>query len=516
MTVMSSKLIITDALWQIIGRIISALWWFLVIKMITPYLWPLRFGDYNTILKYFAIWSALADFGLYVVALREIGTLKGSLSTTWTSAESDQSISLYYSKFVTSRLFNIVVVYGIALIIAYMIPSYTNNPYLLRWLPIGMLFSASFMLAWIVQLPHQLAWKMQDISIALTIARIAQIGVVWLIVTRWPTPTFGQVNSSLLPFLLIMCSVLVSGLFQLVYVWYTGRRHIDLQWIWDWSFTRNHIKSNRRYGIAYYLSSFHILIVGLLLSIFFPTIQGFTYVGIWWLSMSLIEILLIIPSSLWNSIIHKIAHYPIAEQLTTFGHLMLLNIWLWGVFFVNFLTFGRQIISLIAGDGYLNTTLCGDKIHCFMGSDVILPFLWWVIMLSFIKQIFNYLFVSTHHQNTLLNINGIGVVVWMSVGYGLIYHYQVRGGVITQTLLEVLFVWGALYTARSKKILPHIHLSRRITVMSIIVLWGMIGYHITLPLHHISLLIVTGLVYNGCLVAVSYRILRHTLDDMGR
>jgi O-antigen/teichoic acid export membrane protein len=45
---------------------------FLVIKIITPYLGPLRYGDYSTILKFFAIWSAFADFGLYVIALKKL------------------------------------------------------------------------------------------------------------------------------------------------------------------------------------------------------------------------------------------------------------------------------------------------------------------------------------------------------------------------------------------------------------------------------------------------------------
>ena len=59
--VSSHKLVIKDAAWQLFGRIISALFGFVTIKIMTPYLGPLRYGDYSTILKYFAIWTALAD-----------------------------------------------------------------------------------------------------------------------------------------------------------------------------------------------------------------------------------------------------------------------------------------------------------------------------------------------------------------------------------------------------------------------------------------------------------------------
>jgi O-antigen/teichoic acid export membrane protein len=65
-------MIIKDALWQIVGRLLSALGGFVVISLMTPYLGPLRFGDYSTILKYFAIRSALADFGLYVLAIKKL------------------------------------------------------------------------------------------------------------------------------------------------------------------------------------------------------------------------------------------------------------------------------------------------------------------------------------------------------------------------------------------------------------------------------------------------------------
>ena len=77
LTYMSShRLVIKDAAWQIIGRVASAIAGFFVVKIISPYLGPLRYGDYSTVLKYFAIWSALADFGIYVIAVKRLGKIK--------------------------------------------------------------------------------------------------------------------------------------------------------------------------------------------------------------------------------------------------------------------------------------------------------------------------------------------------------------------------------------------------------------------------------------------------------
>ena len=117
----------------------------------------MRFGDYSTILKYFAIWSAFADFGLYVIALRKLGEIKDSFIKKQQENQADnepkltheklskqfhedqkpddastKEMQLYYGKFVMSRFTTITLVYTIALAIAYLIPAYTNNPYLLR------------------------------------------------------------------------------------------------------------------------------------------------------------------------------------------------------------------------------------------------------------------------------------------------------------------------------------------------------------------------------------------------
>lgn len=66
------KLVIKDALWQLFGRVISALFGFVITKIIASYLGPLRYGDYGTIFKFFARWTALVDFGIYVLAVKKL------------------------------------------------------------------------------------------------------------------------------------------------------------------------------------------------------------------------------------------------------------------------------------------------------------------------------------------------------------------------------------------------------------------------------------------------------------
>jgi O-antigen/teichoic acid export membrane protein len=478
------NLVIKDAARQIWGRIASAVWGFLVIKMITPYLGPLRFGDYSTILKYFAIWSAFADFGLYVIGLKMLGKVKamdnGQLTMddnkwivedVWVMSK-DQWLTTLYWKIVWTRLFMICLVYLLAILVAYLIPAYTNNPYLVRWLPIGMLFSASFMTAGILQTPLQLFWKMEQVSIWLILARISQLAVLaWVIYLGRTTVDFTW-NEATTPFVWILWSVLISWIVQTLYVTWQSNKQLPLRPEFDRSFTKSFLSDNRQYGIAYYLSSFHTLIVLILLSIFYPTIEGYTFAWTRALGLSLIEILLIVPSSLWNSLIHSTAHDTLPVQKAKFGALWMVVVWIGCLVTVLFLLFWTPLIAFLGWTKYLWTATT-------RWADTILPYLWIVITLSFAKQVFNYLFVSTDNHNKLLWTNLFGVILWLSVGIPALLHWQLLGGVMTQITLEAWFLGWALWIAWREWLLPAIDYKKLSVLLSIVVFIRLFQHSLT-------------------------------------
>lgn len=451
------KLLIKDAFRQILWRIISAIWGFLVVKIMTPYLWPLRFGDYSTILKYFAIWSAFADFGLYVIALRRLWELKNSLAP-------QADIEKYYGKFVMSRLTSITIVYTVALIIAYLIPAYTSNPYLIRGLPLWMIFSASFMTAGILQLPLQLYRGMKHVSIALTLARISQVLVMLVIVWLYKWVDFSSGDTrSVTAFLLMIWTVIVSAFTQWIYVWITSNRHIKLRLVPDRWFTRSIFRDNRQYWLAYCLSSLHTLWVMILIGIYYPTVNNFDYVWIWAVSSALMEILLIVPSSLWNSIIPRVTQFTLEQTRKVFWNLLLFILWIGWVFYINFTVFRESIISFVSWTEYLSVTTWTR------GSDSLLPWLALVLLLSFIKQVYNFLFVSLHLNNKLLWVNGIGVWFWAILWFILIPRYGILWWIITQIIMEICYVLWWLRIAKSHK--SSLLLSRKYLIW---IIWSLI------------------------------------------
>jgi hypothetical protein len=115
---------------------------------------------------------------------------------------------------------------------------------------------------------------MKQVSIGLILARLVQIGVLLGVV--WLRGSSVGQDKQAIPlwfFVIVVGSVLMSSMTQLVYVLKKAQHFLRLKLIVDRQFSRNLLKQHRKYGLAYYLSSFHTLIVLIFLSIFFPTIE---------------------------------------------------------------------------------------------------------------------------------------------------------------------------------------------------------------------------------------------------
>jgi len=454
----SHKLVIKDALWQLFGRIVSALFWFVITKIISSYLWPLRYWDYWTIFRFFARWTALVDFWIYVIAVKRLGQIKNETYWDWTeipALDPNSELSKTYWKFVWTRVFLIIVIYTIAIVTAYLIPAYTSNPYIIWWLPLAMCYSASNMYAWIQQLPLQIFWKMKRLTWSLIIARLSQLIVLLPVVFYFFSNVDFQNSSEntpvmILAFCLVTFSVVASSLGQNVEMHLRTRDLLPLKININIPFIKALLKENWKYGFSYFFSSFHTLLVLMFLWWFFPTAAGFKYAWIWALALSLIEILLIIPSSLWNSLLHKIPHYTDENKKKSLWNLMLLVGWIGALIAINFRVFAEDIIVFVSSRSFLWTW---ESINNWWSNQV-LPFLWIVLILSFIKQVYNYLFVALEKQNILFGINLVWVLLWAVLGVVIIPKFWLLWWVITQVFIEMMFTFWAVKLAYTRNLNP--------------------------------------------------------------
>ncbi len=496
-------LVIKDAAWQLFGRIISALFGFVITKIISSYLGPLRYGDYGTIFRFFAWWTALVDFGIYVIAVKRLGAIK---EEKW---DDSQELKENYHKFVGTRMFMIIVIYTLAIVTAYLIPAYTSNPFIIRGLPLAMLYSASNMFVGIQQLPLQLFRKMNRLSRSLIVARLSQLAVllptVYLIFRNVSFESDSINTTTILAFCCVIFSVVASSIWQNLDVHLRSKDLLPFKIDIDLKFIKWIFKENRRYGFSYFFSSFHTLIVLMFLWRFFPTAQWYEYVWYWALALSLLEILLIIPSSLGNSLLHKIPTYSNLEKRKSMWNLLTLVGWIGWIIAINFRVFNRDVILFVSSRDFIWSR---DSLT-MRWSDQILPFLGIVLFFSFIKQIFNYLFVSLEKQNVLFRINLTWVVVWVLVALFVIPKRNLLGWIIVQVLIETIFMVGAMIVAWRLKVFPKFKKKAWLQLLWILAIMFVIGFFINwwLDGHEIKwwmFLIIAG-VYNLIILLISLK-----------
>lgn len=522
----SHKLVIKDALWQLFGRVLSALFGFVITKIISSYLGPLRYGDYGTILRYFAWWTALVDFGVYVIALKQLGLIKNkdkSLSENPENANLQPAIKSElqseYSKFLGMRVFMIMIIYTLAIVVAYLIPAYTDNLFIIWGLPLGMLYSASNMFVGVQQLPLQLFWKMKRLSRSLIVARFSQLAVllpvVYLLFKNIEFSAAEPTKIAILAFVLVFFSVVASSIGQNIEINLRTRDLLKLKININFSFIKKILQGNWKYGFSYFFSSFHTLIVLMFLGWFFPTAEGFVFAGIWALALSLVEILLIIPSSLGNSLLHKIPAYSIEEKRKSFGSLLTIVIWIGALIALNFWIFADAIIPIVSSKAFLGSRANTE----LRGSNQVLVFLGIVLLLSFIKQVYNYLFVAIEKQNVLFWNNLIGVVIGVAVGVPLVARYALLGGVITQIMIELLFTFGAIGIAahyRSSPLFSKTTLVQLPLILIFSLFLALLFYHypLALNIHFFWNFLIQAVVFNIIVLSLSLPLLKKSAKGL--
>lgn len=136
------------------------------------------------------------------------------------------------------------------------------------------------MLAGIIQLPLQLFRKMEQVSIALVLARVAQLGMLGIIVRGGRRGSFDYNTVPLALFLLMVGSVALSSIVQTLYTLRKSNKYVKLRFVPFWKPMLRHIRDNGKYGLAFFLSSFHMLLISIMISIVYPTVDGFVFAGI--------------------------------------------------------------------------------------------------------------------------------------------------------------------------------------------------------------------------------------------
>ncbi|MDR2540333.1 MAG: polysaccharide biosynthesis C-terminal domain-containing protein [Candidatus Peribacteria bacterium] len=141
-----------------------------------------------------------------------------------------------------------------------------------------------------------------------------------------------------------------------------------------------------------------------------------------------------------------------------------------------------------------------------------------VLVLSFIKQCYNYLFIATDHQNILFKNNVIGVILGVIIGLLIIPKRNLLGGVITQIFIEFVYTFGAIRIAYRANLTPIVEKKHFWYLTLVLIIAGIIGFGINQYFGNteISLLtfFATALIFNGIIFLVSFKSIKEVAKGL--
>jgi O-antigen/teichoic acid export membrane protein len=131
-----------------------------------------------------------------------------------------------------------------------------------------------------------------------------------------------------------------------------------------------------------------------------------------------------------------------------------------------------------------------------------------VLVLSFVKQVYNYLFVAVDEQNILFKNNVIGVILGVMLGLFVIPRRNLLGGVITQIFIEMVYTFGAMRIAHRRNLTPTVQKKPFRVLALILLIAGVVGVGINQYLSHQEtnwlMFFVLVLLFNGLIALASF------------
>ncbi len=235
------------------------------IGLITRYLGTDGFGAYSTVLAFFALFVAFADFGLYQVATRNIGQQD--------TADEQRTIERIF----TLRLLISCTILVIALFTVPFLPYTADIRFAIILVGIAFFFSSSYGLLNGVFQKHL---RMDYVVITEFFGKIVQVGWIAIVI---------HYDAG---FLWIISGIIVAMAFNFLLISFLVRRFVRLRLVWDPSYWRNFLVQSFPMGIAAIITFFYFKVDMILLSI----LKDQTAVGIYGAAYKIMENLIFFPA----------------------------------------------------------------------------------------------------------------------------------------------------------------------------------------------------------------------------
>lgn len=385
-----TKKVAYNTIIQLVGKVITTAISLVLIASITRYLGVNGYGQYTTIFAYVSFWAVLADFGFFLILVREISK---------TGAQVDK----IFNNIVTLRGLLGIIVFSLVALTAFLIPSY---PMVVKsgiavcafgwfWISMNSTYVGVF------QANLEMHWA----TLTDVLGRIIILGFVLF---------FIKMNFALNAIILAYC---IGNMVNFFASMYFGRRFVHFKPTFDFKYWKKIFYETLPMGIVLILGVLYFKIDTVILSLF----KSSKDVGIYGAPFKILEVLLIIPGIFMGNVFPIITRYleknderlqSAFQKSFDFLSLMALPV-VFGA-----LVLARPIINFIAGQEFVDATTMGPFFGLQSSAPLVLQILIITVGIYYISQLFNNTVIAMGRQKEM--VKPYIIITLLNIGLNLI------------------------------------------------------------------------------------------------
>ncbi len=411
------KTIARNTVIQLIGRVAFLALSLINFRLIADYLGPALYGDYGNIFNFIALFTVLTDFGLFIVAVREISQ----------KPERRQHImeNVLSLRFILAAAASLLAI-GSAWLIGYLSPDsgYAQN---LAGISVGALSMLIYFMSNMLDVVFHIELKMGYVAFVEFINKAAAVAFVALAV-HWK-----------LPFIWIVAGVAVGNAAGFLARSLTSRQFFKFRLRYDPVTWRWLLSAALPLGLVFALNQLYFKIDGIMLYM----MAGNFDTGIYTAAYRVLETTLFVSAFFVQSMTPYLSNFVVkkpaeARKLITAGTEILLAAG--GAISLAIIVFAPQVISLLAGTDYLLATY---------------P-LWYLaatIVILYLNSLMGQIMVLLDQRKILLIIAVLILLFNVGANYWLIPRYTYLGAAAATLVSEMILLATNIILLRRRHLL---------------------------------------------------------------
>lgn len=479
-----ARKVISNTVVQMAARVVTALLGVISVKLITNYLSQSMYGEYTAIYDFTAIFTIVADFGLFTIAVREM-------------AHDEKKIPMIFGNVLAVRMTIAVLAFSLAIFTAFLIPQYRGS-----FIPFGVVLvaiaNALTLLAGTVSSVLQVHLKMHWVAVAQIIGKVFTVAyIAFAIFFLFPkNPQWG--------FHHLLYAWIFGMLFTVVLTLIPAHKLTPVKFRFDKEYWKEVLIKALPYGIALLLAQLYFRTGTVMMSLFGLKEET----GMYGVAVRGVEIGILFPAYFMSSLLPVLTRAlketgEKAKRIIQHGFdamaILALPLLFGGI------VLAKPLVAVLASDEYISSGGF-NGIGGIPGSDTALTIVLFGMTFIFLHYVFGYSLVALGKQNVLLKINAVAAFTNITLNIILIPKLSFIGVSISAVVAEfIIFTLGFFALKKHLSFTPKFWLFIKTLFCALVM--GLTVYFIDTPLRQVFglkslflLIPIGGIIYIGFLI----------------